>query len=129
MSPSAVAAVDNAAPNRESSPTPENSIWPKLTHAARAALTAVESQLTIYYLKLMTWIVGFLMMIPVAVFMAIVGIYGLILLDRAADIALSTPPNPAWLSPLVRGGVYSFALFVAFGSVLWSIARISKTKA
>jgi len=128
MSPSVVAAVESAAPDRKSS-TPEKSIWPAITHAARAALTAVESQLTIYYLKLMTWVVGFLLMVPVALFMAIVGIYGLILLDRAADVALSAQPNPAWLSPLVRGGVYSFALLAAFGSVFWSIARISKAKA
>jgi hypothetical protein len=88
----------------------ENKLVAQGSQILQSALTLAESQVAIIYLKILKWGLGLAVMIPLALLFVAFGIYGCFLLDRAADYALSAPPNPAWLSPLIRGGVYTLVM-------------------
>ncbi|HLX61962.1 MAG TPA: hypothetical protein VKX17_11835 [Planctomycetota bacterium] len=94
-------------------------VLPHLTQIVRHALMAAEAQFSICYLKLVLCALAFLVLVPATLLVAAFGIYGLVLLDRAADIALSSAANPLWLSPLVRGSVYVLLMSALFVPVLW----------
>lgn len=101
----------------------ENKLVDHASHILNSALTVAESQFAIIYLKVLKWGLGLAVMIPLALLFVAFGVYGCFLLDRAADFALSAPPNPAWLSPLVRGGVYTLAVAAVVLPIVWNTFR------
>ena len=100
--------------------TTDHSVWANCSQMAHHAANAAESQMAIFSLKLTKWAVVFAIMVPAAFFAVCFACYGLVLLDRAADAALVATNNPAWFSPLVRGGAYFLIVVIALAPVLFS---------
>jgi hypothetical protein len=78
----------------------------QLTAVCTNAMEAVDAQLAISALKTARIIIMVAFSILAMVGMAIVIGYGCFLLDGCLANALSVPPLPVWIAPLVRGVVY-----------------------
>lgn len=70
------------------------------------ASAIAEAEFAILGLSVVKILVLAVLSIPITLALTALGIYGFVLLDRAADIALTRPEFSMWLSPVVRGGVY-----------------------
>lgn len=81
----------------------------QLTDACANAMEAADAQLAISTLKTARVAVLAAFSILAIVTMAIVAGYGFFLLDGCLARALSIPPLPVWLAPLIRGLLYVLA--------------------
>lgn len=96
----------------------------RLGAMVESASTAAEAQFALFRLAIVKIVMATVLAIPMLLALAALGVYGFILLDRAADVALSRPDMAAWISPAVRGGVY----FLLMASVLFPALKSSLTE-
>ncbi len=88
-----------------------------------------DAQLAIWKMKLIRLAALTLLAVPLSIAFLALAVYGFILLDRAAATAMNGAQFPDWVSPLLRGGVYSvFTLFVAISFWRQHIGSVASNK-
>lgn len=82
------------------------------------AIEATDSQLSIYRLKAMRFVVIAVFCVVAVIALCALAGYGFWLLDGCLAYALSQPAMPVWLAPLIRGSVYLGGAF-AISLFIW----------
>ncbi|MEI6235423.1 MAG: hypothetical protein WCT04_20390 [Planctomycetota bacterium] len=70
-------------------------------------LVISDAQLAIWKMKLIRLAALALLAVPMALAFLALAVYGFVLLDQAAASAMKAAQWAEWVSPLVRGGVYT----------------------
>lgn len=95
-------------------------ITDNLADAWANGAAVVDAQVSIWSMKFLRVLVLGALALPLSFCGIALFVYGFVLLDRSADIALSAPGFAPWLSTLVRGGLFFGVPFIGLLIVLFT---------